>query len=196
MRAMLKDDDISFLLQHFKGLGAADLAELPALAQTRVLAAGEVWLAQGSVSQKLGYIRKGMIRSYRILEEDREATVLLRWEDQFIAAIDSLLYAMPSRYIYAALEETTIIELNDNAWAIIDRNPGLSALRGQLLLLMLGQAMERVESFVLLSPEKRYLKLLEEKPDIVNRVPDKHLSTYLGITPVSLSRIRRRLARR
>jgi CRP-like cAMP-binding protein len=193
---MLPEDQINFLLAHFKELEAADLRGLPELAQERTLAAGEVWLPPGEVTRKLAYIRRGLIRSWRIGENDEEATLLLRWEDQFVAPLESLLGAKPSRYTFTAIEETTLIELKDEAWAMIDRNPRLSALRGQVLLLMLGQAMDRVESFVLLSPEERYRKLVAEKPDIVNRVPDKYLSTYLGVTPVSLSRIRRRMARR
>jgi hypothetical protein len=46
----------------------------------------------------------------------------------------------------------------------------------------------------LLSPEERYIKFVRDKPDIINRVPGKYLATLLGITPISLSRIRRRMA--
>jgi hypothetical protein len=56
--------------------------------------------------------------------------------------------------------------------------------------------MEKVADFLLLSAEERYLKLVNEKPDIVNRVPNKYIATMLGITPVSLSRIRKRVATR
>jgi FixJ family two-component response regulator len=59
---------------------------------------------------------------------------------------------------------------------------------------MLAQSMDRIESFVLLSPEERYRQLVEQKPNIVNRVPNKYIATFLGITPVSLSRLRRRMA--
>jgi DNA-directed RNA polymerase subunit F len=79
------------------------------------------------------------------------------------------------------------------AQGIIDNNPKLSSSRNTFLTNMLGQAMDRIESFVLLSPEERYNKLIAEKPDITNRVPDKYLATMLGITPVSLSRIRKRI---
>jgi hypothetical protein len=52
-----------------------------------------------------------------------------------------------------------------------------------------------MESFVLLSPEERYMQLLKDKPDIFNRVHNKYLATLLGITPVSLSRIRKRITK-
>jgi hypothetical protein len=80
--------------------------------------------------------------------------------------------------------------------SIIDNNPRLSSMRNRLLMQIMSQIMDRVESFVLLSPEERYLKLIHEKPGILNRVPNKYISTMLGITPVSLSRIRKRIASR
>lgn len=56
------------------------------------------------------------------------------------------------------------------------------------------QIFGRVDSFVLLSPEERYKKYVKDFPEIVNRVPDKHIANVLRITPVSLSRIRKRIA--
>jgi DNA-directed RNA polymerase subunit F len=56
------------------------------------------------------------------------------------------------------------------------------------------QAFQRVESFVFLSPEERYQKYVEDHPNIINRAPDKYIANILGITPVSLSRIRSRIA--
>ena len=59
---------------------------------------------------------------------------------------------------------------------------------------MLKESIERVESFTLHSPEERYINFVKSKPNIVNRVPDKYIATILGMTPVSLSRIRKRIA--
>jgi hypothetical protein len=56
------------------------------------------------------------------------------------------------------------------------------------------EAKERIESFVLFTPEQRYVKYIEDFPDMYNRVPDKYIAHVLGITPVSLSRIRKRIS--
>ena len=53
--------------------------------------------------------------------------------------------------------------------------------------------MERCSSYILDNPEKRYLHLLEDNPELVDRLPKQYIASYLGITPVSLSRIRNRL---
>ncbi|MEO6524424.1 MAG: Crp/Fnr family transcriptional regulator [Mucilaginibacter sp.] len=191
---MLNQDDINFYLTVFKELSLTDIIGLFNVSKNRTIKAGEIYINQGSESQKLAYIKSGLIRTYYLKENGDEITLMLRWENQFIASADSVIFKQPSRFIYQALEDTTVIEVDyQKAQAIIDKSTKLSSSRHTFLLNMLGQAIERIETFVLLSAEERYIKLLNEKPDINNRVPDKYLATMLGITPVSLSRIRKRI---
>ncbi len=165
------------------------------MAHTRHLSAGSIYIREGADTQKLAYISKGLIRVYKLKENGDEATLMLRWENQFIASHDSIILNQPSRFIYQALEDTDLLELDySKTLPLMDHNPRLSSSRNSFLLHMLAEALDRVESFVLLSPEERYLQLLHNKPDILNRVPNKYLATLLGITPVSLSRIRKRIA--
>lgn len=192
---MLNAEDISLYWSVFKGLKPHDIMALAKLAHTKKLKAGEVYIQQGSTSQRLAYIRSGLIRTYSLKENGDDITLMLRWEDQFVASVDSVIFGNPSRFIYQALEDTVLMEVDYlKAKPLIDKSPELSVSSNSFIMHMLGQAMERVEEFVLLSPEERYLKLIQEKPGINNRVPDKYLATMLGITPVSLSRIRKRIA--
>lgn len=66
-------------------------------------------------------------------------------------------------------------------------------IRHFFLLNMLAESLHQIERFLFLSPEEHYRKLTSQLPDIVNRVPDKYIASMLGITPVSLSRIRKRM---
>jgi hypothetical protein len=68
-----------------------------------------------------------------------------------------------------------------------------SPLRNFFLMQMLSDTLKSIESFVTQSPEERYRNLIAERFDLVNRVPDKYIASMLGITPVSLSRIRKRI---
>jgi len=192
---MLNPEEINFYINQFKGLELTDVFELFKLSQTRKLAVGEVYIAEGSNYQKLAFIKKGLIRSYLLKENGDEITLMIRWENQFLASHDSIIHQRPSRFTYQALEDTVLMEIDyHKAQPIIDHSSKLSKTRNNLLLQMLSDSMYRVENFILLSAEERYLKLVQEKPDIINRVPDKYLATMLGITPVSLSRIRKRIA--
>lgn len=208
---MIPADEIEYYLGLFDGVALPDVLQIVAHAEFKTLRAEDIYIHKGALNTKLSLIRHGLIRVYQpecsqtshpdpalpITNPDsqKEITVMLRWEKQFIASVDGILYQRASRFVYQAIEDTTLMEVDYAAvQSIIDNNPRLSSARNFFLMQILGQAMERIESFVLLTPEQRYQKLVDEKPGIFNRVPNKYLATLLGITPVSLSRIRRRIA--
>jgi len=192
---MLNTEDIHLYSSVFKALKPYDMVELARLAHTKKLKAGEIYIREGSVSQRLAYIKSGLIRAYCLKQNGDDVTLMLRWENQLVASVDSVILGKPSRFIYQALEDTVLMEVDyQKVKPLIDKSPELAVSSNSFIMHMLGQAMDRLEGFVLLSPEERYLKLVNEKPNINNRVPDKYLATMLGITPVSLSRIRKRIA--
>jgi CRP-like cAMP-binding protein len=192
---MLSQDRLDFFTNLLQDIPPEDVAGLFAHAVEKQLKAGEVYITQNEYSKKLAYIQKGIIRTYAIKDNGDEATLLLRWEDQFIGSHDSILLEQPSKFIYQALEDTILLEID---YALVDeimnQNPKYEPLRNFVLMTMLGGALRMIEDFVLLTPEERYLKLNAENFGIVNRVPGKYIASMLGITPVSLSRIRRRIS--
>jgi CRP-like cAMP-binding protein len=193
---MLSTEDIKFYLGLFKDLSISELVELFGMAQTRKISAGEIYIDEGSTYKKLALIRKGLIRVYCIKPNGDDVTLMLRWEKQFFASHDNIILNQPSRFIYETLEDTVLTEVDYNRIeSVLNNNPKLSSYRNLFLLGMLAESLERMESFVLLSPEERYLQLVKNNPNIVNRVHNKYLATLLGITPVSLSRIRHRIAK-
>lgn len=194
---MLHPDKFNFYLNQFSNISSEELLSLFSIATVRTLAAGAIFIKEGETIGKLAYIKEGLIRAFHINEKGEEITLLLRWEDQFIAAHDTIFFQQPSRFVYQAIEVTTLLEADyDAVQHMLNSNPKLEQLRYYFVLNMLSQSMARVESFVLMSPEERYLQLIKEKPNLMQRVPDKYIATLLGITPVSLSRIRKRIASR
>jgi CRP-like cAMP-binding protein len=194
---MIDEKKIELYLSKFKTLQLSDLLMLFQLAVRRNLGAGATYIKEGTMHKKLAYLVKGLIRVYTINENGEEITIQLYWEDQFFASRHNVILHQPSPFMFQAIEDTELLEVDyDEMQALLDAHPQFSGPRNYFTLQMLSDAMERVESFTLLSPEERYLKLLNEKKDIMNRVPDKYIATMLGITPVSLSRIRKRIALR
>lgn len=192
---MNQQSKTDFYASVFKDLHPNDIQQIIPYEQPKKLVAGEIYIDQGSPSKKLAYIKQGLMRTYMIKDNGSEVTLMLRWENQFVASVDSVLFSRASRYVYQALEDMELIEVDyDKIQPVVNNNPRLSQSRNNFLLNMLAEAMDRIEGFVILSPEERYVKILEEKPDIIGRVKGKYLSTLLGITPVSLSRIRTALA--
>ena len=179
----------------FKDIGIADLKDIFDAVSTKKLKAGEYFIKEGSIRKNAAYIKKGLLRAYLINQKGEEITTLVRWEDEIIASHDIILHNRPSRFYYQALEDSELLVIDyDLVQKIMQNNPKLEQSRKYFLTKMIKESMERVESFVLLTPEERYIDFVKQKPDIVNRVPDKYIANILGITPVSLSRIRKRIA--
>ncbi|RVU01511.1 Crp/Fnr family transcriptional regulator [Mucilaginibacter limnophilus] len=192
---MIDPEKIKQFVSLFKELSFNDVVRLFGLFKMRRLRAGEVFVLEGSQYSKLAYIQKGLIRAYTVKPNGDEITVIMRWEDQFFASHDYVIHRNTSKYNYQAVEGTILFEINyDEAQKIFEKHPGFAEARNVILLNMLGDSLARVEAFVLLSPEERYVKLIKDKPNLINRVPDKYIATMLGVTPVSLSRIRKRIA--
>lgn len=182
------------LLFDLAGVLPADTAPLFAMTRQVKLTANETYIREGDTERRLAFIEQGIMRAYIIKGNGDEATLFLRWEKQFIASHDTIIHRQPSRFIYRALEPTTLLEIDyDVLEEVLKTHPEYEPLRNFFLMRMLSESLNIMESFVTLSPEERYRNLLAERFDLVNRVPDKYIASMLGITPVSLSRIRKRM---
>jgi len=157
---------------------------------------GETLIEKGAKKKDLLFVRKGLVRSYFTTENGDEVTFQLFSEFSFLGNVYSILFDEPSKLSFHALEHTKVYTIDYVSFQdLIAKNPILLGL-GKFDLGKWGmqQAFMRVEAFVLLSPEERYLKYMNDYPDIINRAPDKYIANVLGITPVSLSRIKGRIA--
>jgi len=156
---------------------------------------GEIIIQKGSKKKDLCFIRRGLVRSYSINEDNEETTFQLYAESQFFANAHSVLLNEASKFDYQALEHTKVYTADYDAFLkFSSKKPDLLELnRTYFGKKIMKQAFQRVESFVFLSPEERYQKYVIDNPNIINRAPDKYIANVLGITPVSLSRIRRRI---
>jgi len=182
------------LLFDLAGVLPADTQPLFSMTNRVLLEASEAYIREGETSRRLAFIEQGIMRAYTIKDNGDEATLFLRWEGQFIASHDTIIHRKPSRFIYRALEAVTIMEIDyDVLDDILKTHPEYEPLRNFFLMRMLAESLKIMESFVTQSPEERYRDLLADRFDLVNRVPDKYIASMLGITPVSLSRIRKRM---
>lgn len=184
---------VTYLLED---LPTEDVLRLTSYIQEVHLKPNEVFISKGEISTKVRYIKEGLVRAYTYDDEGREITFIFRWENQFFRPYESLL-RQPSKYYFQALEATSLLELDFQIIQdYVAEHTEYAYKLNELLKNTLFEALEHLESFVLLSPEKRYLKIINEKPDIIHRVQDKYIASFLGITPVSLSRIKKRIATR
>lgn len=192
---MIDIEKLKFVFPFLKDLSSADVFDFLKYTRNVQLKAGDIFLKEGSRKSDVYFIKKGLIRSYFIDEKGEEITNRLRYENQVMTSYEINILKQASRFNLQALEPTEmlVIDLVD-LQKILDRNTKLESGRRFFLSTSLAESIEALDDFILLNPEKRYLKFVKEHPDLLNRVPVKYIANVLGITPVSLSRIRKRIA--
>ena len=192
---MIDLDKLRQIYKFGKEISLSDVQLILKVAKLETLKKKEFVIEQGSKSTKVYYIRKGLVRMYHINELGDDITFKLLPEHHVIANFDFLLEGKPSKYYFETLEKTSVFSSDYQTLdGIASKYPKLESNRKFFLRKLLTEAKDRIESFVLLTPEQRYLKFTKDFPDMCNRVPDKYIAHVLGITPVSLSRVRKRIA--
>ncbi len=192
---MIDFEKIKFVYNIASGIQLSDIKDILAAAKNNTFATSEYLIQEGTIKREVFCIQKGLVRSFFVNQKGDEITKSLFIENKIIASPDIILDKRASRFYYQALEPTEILSIDyDLLQTIISKNPKLEQNRKYIFQKMLREANERIDSFVLLSPEERYIDYIKSNPEIANRVPDKYIANVLGITPVSLSRIRKRIA--
>jgi CRP-like cAMP-binding protein len=153
---------------------------------------GTVLLEAGAISNECFLVLEGCIRSYFLIDGEEKTTAFFT-ENQ-VATPVSYYTRTTSEYFLSCLEDSILcVGTIEKTTSLLKKIPRLESighiLNGELVI----QNQVEFDSYKTLSPEKRYLKLLESRPDLCNRVPQYHLASYLGIKPETLSRIRKRL---
>ena len=156
---------------------------------------GEILIQEGETKKDVFFIRRGLIRAFCTNKKGDEITFQLFPEYHVLGNLHAILFNEPSNFSFQALEHTKVYIIDYDAFHDVAKNSkSLNLNKIGLGQIGMKQAFKRVESFVLLSPEERYLKYMQDYPSVINRAPDKYIANVLGITPVSLSRIKGRIA--
>jgi len=192
---MIDFEKLKHVFPFFQELGTDDVFKFLEHTKLLKLNQGDIFLKQGSLKSNLYFVKEGLIRSYFVDEKGEEITNRLRYENQVMSCYEIDLLNEPSRFNLQALEPTELIVIDVKAMRqIVDDNPKFEAGRRFFLTTTLVESLEALDDFMLLSAEQRYLKFVKEHPELLNRVPNKYIANVLGITPQSLSRIRKRIA--
>jgi CRP-like cAMP-binding protein len=136
----------------------------------------------------------GIFRLFAIDRKGNERNYLFRMEGSFVADYDSFLHQQKSRYFIECIKETQLIALDyQSALIIYDKIPAFQKIGRLVAEQLYVLAKERVEDFMFLSAEERYLKLMAQHPEVFEKIPLGYIAEYLNIRPQSLSRIRKRI---
>lgn len=179
----------------FRHLSIPDLLKLKSVSKSGTFKEGEMIAQQRERYPYVIAIKKGVIRTYELKTNGEERTTKLAKDGEFTACSACLYKNEPSFEFLQATEDCKVLLISIPKFMEYARdNPRLQKAFDMGTTQALLDAIERIRFFTLLTPEERYMKLMEESPDLIQRVPQKYLASYLGVTTVSLSRIRSRLS--
>lgn len=175
------------------------LAEKETIAELMIVRSfrkGTLILREGQVSTNCYTILEGCIRQYYLIDGE-ERTTFFYTEGQTIYAQRGSSKKAPAKHYLACVEDTTITMMTqEDENELFRRFPRFERLSRIALEEELGNYQEMMATFMTSSPEERYLKLLKNRPELLDRVPHYHLASYLGVKPESLSRIRKRIMKK
>lgn len=144
----------------------------------------------GHTCKTIYFINKGLARIY-YLNDGIDITESFAFENNIIARVESLFTGKPSRKAIQILEDAEIVAINANLlFKLYDSFPEIERLFRKIFEVAYVDTVNRIEGMQFHSAEERYNALLNEAPNVLMRVPLKYVASYLGITQVSLSRIR------
>lgn len=144
----------------------------------------------GHTCRTIYFIQSGAARIY-YFKDKIEITESFVFEHNILARVESLFSGRPSKKAIELIEPSEIIGIDSiKLFRLYDSYPGIERLFRKIFESAFVESVRRTESIQFHTAEERYRSLLTEKPDILKRVPLKHIASYLGITQVSLSRIR------
>jgi CRP-like cAMP-binding protein len=155
---------------------------------------GTILLREGQVAKDSYFNLKGCVRHYYIIDGEEKTTAFYT-EGESIASLSSYVNKTPANHYLECVEDCTLAVLNyDKERELYGRVKGFESLCRASVEEDLGKQQQLLAAYITKSPEDRYLDLLKNRPELLQRVPQYHLASYLGVKPESLSRIRKRIA--
>lgn len=149
-------------------------------------------MEEGKIAEKLYLIRKGCLRLF-FYNEGKDITFQFFFEGDFVASFDSLYKRTPSLFYLESIEPTELTAIRrEDFYNQINNNLSFRQLYEEKLIDRFHAYQQLFLSRIKNTPQQRYEELLKEYPNIIQRVSQHYIASYLGITPVSLSRIRNR----
>lgn len=154
---------------------------------------GTILLKEGQRSNEGYFVLQGCIRTYYMINGEEKTTAF--YTEMEGITPNCVLSKKPSEYFISCVEDSIVTVSNPDMEAeTFEKFPRFETLCRVLSEELLAKKQSSYDEFKISTPEQRYLNLLQNRPDLLQRVPQHQLASYLGITPQSLSRLRTRIS--
>jgi CRP-like cAMP-binding protein len=183
-------------ISNFISLEKTEIDAISAVIQIKDYKKGQILLKEGMVAQISYFNLKGCVRLFYLVDGE-ERTTFFYTENQFITSIRSFTQREPSNHYLECIEDCTLALIPyDIEKKLLHEFPKLETFSRKVLEQELGNYQDMLSNYIISNPEQRYLDLLKNKPQLLQRIPLYQLASYIGVKAESLSRIRNRVTKK
>lgn len=183
-------DSLVSFLKKLQPISSEAETELLGLCELKNYVKNEEIQAIGATCKTIYFMVSGVGRIY-YLKDGVEVTEYFAFPNELIIRAESLFTQNPSKKAIQVLEDSQVVAISaEPLFRLFEKHHDLERLFHKLIQQAYVETLKRLENIQFLTAEERYEKLLEEKPELIQKIPLKHVASFLGITQVSLSRIR------
>jgi len=184
------------VIQYFQRITGLTPDESKTLSESMVLIdlkKGSYLIKEGQIKNDSFLVIQGLVRQYKSIDGN-EITTAFFTEEQWIISFENLDGKTASKYNLICVEDTILLKGNEQkAQILFKKIPRFERVSRQIMETVFREQQDQMMSHITSKPEKRYLELLASRPDILQRVPQYDIATYIGVKPESLSRIRKKI---
>ncbi|SDS50084.1 cAMP-binding domain of CRP or a regulatory subunit of cAMP-dependent protein kinases [Mucilaginibacter mallensis] len=174
---LLSEDDKHLLMEHFK---------------PKKLRKRQYFLQEGDVCKNIGFIVKGSARTFTVDEKGHEHILKLSLENWWLADFESFYLLTPSRFNIEALEDLEVLQsTNAQIEEYLKHIPAFSSMANVISQNYTIANQKRMQAAISYTAEERYEDLISNYPQFLQRFPQNMIASYLGLSPETLSRLKK-----
>ncbi len=186
--------ELKKFISQYVSLSEQELDDIAGKFRSKSVKKNNFLLRQGEVCKDLVFVQKGCLRLY-YLADDVEVSVWFAFPYSSAIEIYSFISGKPTNYFLQAIEDAEVLFLPKSELDLLYlHQPKMQEMMRNFWEDVILNLISRFTALQTDSAEKRYLDLLK-KPDYLNTIPQKYLASFIGVTPTSLSRIRRQITK-